>query len=111
MPLNSQVERDGDLLSIPWGHFHVAAMATAVMFEDNSAWPEVVPSPKLENYPLEPQPLTPADCFMLADYGVLGAIFPEGIYTLKNAHAFIDTTDGEVFRLEPGDVLKVWRGF
>jgi hypothetical protein len=111
MPLNTQVERDGETLSIPWGHFHVAAMAVATMYEHPEIWKDARPiEGVIEDYPLAPMPLTPSDVFLLVDYGVLGAIFPEGSYTLRDSHAFIDTTDGEIFRLEPGDVLRVWRG-
>lgn len=109
MPLNTQIKRDDAILPVHWGQFHVAAMVVAVMFENPADWADKVKPNADLNYPTEPQPLNPSDIFALVNYGVISAVAPKGEYTLEQEHAFLDPFDNEVFRLQPGDILKFWR--
>src|SRR5262245_20254580 len=106
MPLNTQVIRKGEAVEVSWSHFHIAAMAIATMFEHPEDWQGARPNEDIVDYPLSPQPIGTKDTFALVDYGVLGAVFPTGEYTLQNDHAFIDCADGEIFRMQKGDTLK-----
>jgi|SRR5215469_1642576 len=119
MPLNTQIIRNGENLSLRWGGFHVAAMAIASTLDQPlSEWklweaPEKVQeSIAGQGYPENPMPITPSMAFSLADYGALSLTpLNEGSYTLTQTHRFIDVTDDEVLELLPGDVLRAWREF
>jgi hypothetical protein len=110
MPLVTEIERNGRRLKIRWGQFHVAAMAVATMFEHPEDWKDAKPNADIiEDYPATPQPLSGIDVWEIVSYPVLAEIFPDGEYTLKHPHAFLDLTDGEVFELKKGDKLSIWR--
>ncbi|HSW91514.1 MAG TPA: hypothetical protein VLG09_02620 [Candidatus Saccharimonadales bacterium] len=113
MPLNTQIKRDGDALIIAWGSFHVAAMIIAASydsgkgpFEDNTE-PEMAVNKETGE---RGHYISPSDCFLLCDYGHI-AMTPlnDGPYTLTRSYTFVDGMDGEVFTLQAGDVLKMWR--
>jgi len=111
MPLATQVVRDGAPLRIRWGGFHVAAIALAALVEHHeqlsAAFTRDLAAQGWDGE--QPVTITPALAHDLADYSVMGLAFPAGEYTLAERHAFVDSADGEVFVLEPGDVLKAWR--
>jgi hypothetical protein len=114
MPLNTQIIRNGEALKIRWGGFHIAAMALAASF-DSGEGPlqidKIYEEYKHENYPEEPFPVTRQIVFVLSDYMALAKTpLNEGQYTLIHEHKFVDTTDGEVLILLPGDLLVAVRG-
>lgn len=104
MPLETQIVRDGKVLPLRWGGFHVTSMIYAIAFERKMTEPN-------ENidYPIEPQGLSPANCMTAMDYSVISSVCPEGSYTLKKDHQFVDIIDGEILRLKPGDKLHFQR--
>lgn len=116
MPLHTSITRDGELLQLRWGNFHVAAMALAASF-DAGTGPLSDPAgiyeqelPGLACYPDAAFPVTREIAYLLTDYGALGKTpLNNGRYVLTRRHAFLDPRDGEVLRLEPGDVLEAWR--
>jgi hypothetical protein len=116
MPLNTQIVRSGEPLSMPngWGQFHVAAMVIAAALEDtdNNTWRNIqdeVASKGMDK-PEKRIGLPNSDVFHLASYHVIAATkLNEGEYTLKSDHFFFDPMDGEEFDLKEGDVLKAWR--
>lgn len=121
MPLNTQIIRGGEPLSIRWGQFHIAAMVFASSwdagkgpFKNNHPPTEVHDSEGNSfplDYPNEPCPITPGDAFGLVMYHVIGASPLNGHdgYVLKGEHKFLDVTDGEVLHLLPGDKLLAFR--
>lgn len=114
MPLNTSVERNGELLKLRWGNFHVAAMALAASFDEGTnviGNPDKVYDGKtFDNYPDDPFPVSRQVAFMLTDYGALGNTpLNMGAYTLTKRHQFVDLEDGEVLELLPGDVLRAYR--
>ena len=120
MPLNTRIERDGELLSLKWGDFHVAAMALASLF-DSDEHDSAIQGPedlydtdelRFDCYPDAPCPITRRMAFMLCDYGALGRTpLNYGEYTLRRKHKFMDLADGEVLELLPGDKLAAVRGW
>jgi hypothetical protein len=113
MPLNTQIQRNGQALPIHWGSFHVAAMVLAATFdsgqgpyEDNR--PESIIGEKYR--PGDPIGIPRNIAFQLTSYGVIATTpLNDGDYTLKAGYVFADATDGEVFELKPGDILSAWR--
>ena len=118
MPLNTSITRNGELLRLHWGDFYIAAMALAASFDDdtcengfNSPSKVYETDPRtFECYPDAPFPIQGDVAFMMASYPMIGRTpLNEGSYTLTKRHKFIDTVDGEVLELLPGDVLNAWR--
>lgn len=114
MPLITEIKRDGKAMKLAWGGFHIAAMVYAVTidsgkgpFKNNAAVQEE--AKKL----MEKQGsigVTPSDAFSLSMYPVIGATpLNDGPYTMKSEITFLDTADGEVLVLKPGDILSAWR--
>jgi hypothetical protein len=115
MPLHTQVIRDGESVKIPWGDFHVAAMALAAAF-DAKEGPlgdmTKIYADELHVHPHMPYPITRGVAFMVTTYGALAQTpLNAGSYVLKHGHSFIDLVDGEIFELLPGDELIMYRGF
>jgi hypothetical protein len=118
MPLATQILRDGDLLKLAWSDFHVACMALASSFEagDNSfSDPSKVYDTdelRFDCYPDAAFPVTRQLAFMLCTYGMLAKTpLNDRSYTLTRKHKFLDTTDGEILELLPGDILIMQREF
>jgi hypothetical protein len=116
MPLNTQIIRDGQSLSLQWGDFHIAAMALASGFDagmeplsDPTKIYEIDPR-RFDCYPDAPFPITRGMSFHLASYPALAKTpLNAGEYTLTSKHQFIDIMDGEILTLLPGDILRAWR--
>lgn len=110
MPLSTQIERDGELLAIGWGYFHVAAMTLAAALDDPECklHQELV---KNDEMPTDDQiTLSSSTVFGLSSYGVMAATPLNGnSYQLKADYTFVDMVDGEVFELKTGDLLRAWR--
>lgn len=115
MPLNTQIRRNGEPLSLAWGGFHVAAMVYAVVidsgigpFEDNSKVAAEAERLMAEQGEIG---VTPADAFGLVAYHVLAATpLNSDDYTMVNVDLkFVDVTDGEVLEIRRGDVLSAGR--
>lgn len=111
MPLSTTIKRNGRLLKVPWGQFHVAAMtyAAALDSKEGQLYEAMV---KHDEVPPEGEPiaLPPGAVFQIVSYHVIAATpLNSGNYTLKGTWTFHDPIDGEVFVLKPGDVLSVWR--
>ena len=115
MPLHTQVIRDGEALSLPWGGFHVAAMVYAVTidsgkgpFTDNESVAEQAKGLMAKQGVI---PINRSDSFALMDYGVLAATpLNEGRYTMQHIDLkFLDMTDGEEFEIKVGDELVAYR--
>lgn len=124
MPLETGISRNGELLQLRWGYFHLAAMCIAEWLDDGKYTIETL-------FPLEEQ----KDDEVRAELVKLYAEYPErpiivgrslintityagyygpmstckwgnhGSYTLKGKHHFKDATDGEILTLLPGDIL------
>lgn len=117
MPLNTQIIRDGQELTLRWGGFHVAAMVLAAAldsgkgpFDDNTLAGLYEDGSELPDYPDEPIPVSRKDVFSLMSYGALAATpLGDGRYILKGRHHFVDIADGEDLVLQPGDVLVAQR--
>lgn len=111
MPLSTQIVRNGKILKVRWGQFHVAAMAIASIMETDAENWQGLRDEINERIPKgDPIPLTPSDVFTLVSYPVLGSTpLNNGEYVLTQDWQFVDTSDGEVFVLESGDILKAWR--
>jgi hypothetical protein len=118
MPLNTSITRNGELIPLRWGNYHIAAMALAACFETGKG---TITSPadvyQIDSsiwacYPDMPFPITRQVANMLAEYGALSKTpLNEGIYTLTEKHKFIDIADGEILILLPGDILSAYRGW
>jgi hypothetical protein len=114
MPLNTHIQRDGKLLSLRWGNFHVAAMALAASFDEGTGvigTPDKVYDGKtFPDYPEKPFPISDNLAFMLTDYGALSNTpLNNGSYTLTKRHQFVDVVDGEILELLPGDILGAYQ--
>lgn len=108
MPLFTQIERDGETLTLNWCDFHVASMILAAAW-DSGIGPFVENAPP-EGFEEHPVGVTPKDCFNLVMYPVIAATpLNKGDYTLTKDFKFVDTTDGEELNLLRGDVLRAWR--
>lgn len=125
MPLETEIRRNGKPLKLRWSGFHVTAMVMAAAFDSgegpfqgkqepgkyryNDDAPEYAGMTN-EDYPGAPCPINPGDSWLLCSYPYI-AMTPlnKGKYTLKETHRFLDTTDGEVLELLPGDELRAWR--
>src|SRR5262245_23120733 len=103
MPLNTQILRDGEELSLRWGEFHVAAMTLASAWDSGEGeLAKTCPPPADYNPAEEAYSLDPGETFLLATYHVIGETpLNSGSYTLKGPHTFHDPTDGEVLSLLP----------
>jgi len=116
VPLKTTIARDGELLQLRWGDFHVAAMALASMFDAETG---PCPNPgsvyqtdpaRFDCYPDAAFPMTRQVCFILNEYGALRKTpLNYGEYTLRRKHKFMDLANGEVLMLLPGDVLHAYR--
>jgi len=118
MPLNTSITRNGELLRLHWGNFHIAAMALAASFDDDTCTNSIsdpagiyLKDPRMfECYPDAPFPVTRNLAFTLTNYGALSKTpLNMGSYTLKRKHKFMDLEDGEVLELLPGDILTAIR--
>jgi hypothetical protein len=117
MPLNTQITRNGEPLKISWGGFHVAAMVLAVTmdsgegpFKDNSR--EAIYPGIDDDNANERLAISLRISFELTDYSVIGTTpLNDAPYVLNNSYTFVDTTDGEVFELKAGDILRAWRSW
>lgn len=130
MPLNTQIIRDGEPMSVRWGNFHVAAMAIASALDghaDDKALADAFEKDITEmrsgarnvnDYPeslLGPDadlgiPVPASWCFQLSDYGALGACGLDKAPVLTKRYTFWDPSDDEIFTLLPGDKLVAYRG-
>jgi hypothetical protein len=118
MPLNTQIMRNGELVPLRWGDFHVAAMALAASFDEGTNFigsPDKVyevDAKQFECYPDAPFPITRQIAFMLVSYPMLAKTpLNNGVYTLTKRHKFIDQMDGEILELLPGDELRAVRNW
>ena len=84
MALCIQIIRDGEARRIRWGWWHVERATDVVRQEV----PELADRPLLNLWSETEVP---------------------GTHTVVNRHTYHDVSDGEVFTLEPGDVIHVWR--
>lgn len=104
MPLNVEVIRARKPVQVRWGHFHLNAMYTAAVREA---------APELELA----SGVTIGEFDGIVDFASTGIYYLDieaplvrrGEQTLLDTHEFVDPTDGEVFTLLPGDVLRAWR--
>lgn len=116
MPLQTSIARDGELLPLQWGEFHVACMGLAAMFDAEEG---PCPNPgsvyqtdllRFDCYPDAAFPVTRMVSFMLNGHGSLSKTpLNTGSYTITRKHRFMDLETREVLTLLPGDVLRAWR--
>jgi hypothetical protein len=116
MPLETQIVRNGEALSLHWGDFHIAAMALAAGFDaemEPLSHPTKIydlPPERFACYPDAAFPITGSLAFTLSSYPMLAKTpLNEGRYVLKSRHKFLDRADGEVLELLPGDLLIAQR--
>jgi hypothetical protein len=116
MPLQTQIIRDGEVMKLKWGGFHVAAMVIAASadsgqgpYKDMSAFQKEIKD-LMEKQ--DAVGVNPSDVWSLMDYGAISAtpMGTGGEYELKERWVFHDNSDGEVLELLPGDILRAWRG-
>ena len=115
MPLNTTIERDGELLKMPngWGGFHVVAMTIAAALDE--------PECKLAKSFAEHMPegwadgtieIGPGDVFHLMGYHVLAATpLNDCRWELRSDYRFRDLEDDEILELKRGDLLNASRSF
>lgn len=118
MPLETSITRNGKLLQLRWGGFHLAAMILAATidsgkgpFEDNTL-EGLIGKENAGKYPQQAISINPADANAIIGFGyptLFATPLGNGNYTLKSAHRFEDTEDGEILELLPGDVLSAHR--
>ena len=114
MPLITSIERDGELLQLHWGDFHIAAMVLASSLDSGTGpftenTPEAVIGHPYEEID-EPIAINRAVCLQLASYPVLSATpMSHDAYVLKRDWSFVDVADGEVLALKAGDALTAYR--
>jgi hypothetical protein len=114
MPLNTRIKRDGKVLPLKWGGFHVAAMVIAASadsgagpYEDMKGFVEEARSLMKEQGTIG---ISPGTVFKLTDYPIIGATpLRAKAYVLKERWKFTDMVDGETLELLPGDELSAWR--
>jgi len=107
MPLNTEIERNGEALKLCWGDFHLNAMYTAAIKES-------APDTPLEGGGKVGDESCKILNFIMGVYylHIPGCPLVErGEQTLLYQHEFVDPYDGEVFELLPGDVLRAWRSY
>lgn len=138
MPLNTTITRDGDLWTPPggWTGAVVAGMVTAVSIEQegNGIFAEPCDKPTFsypaclegqlddgtdlsefagksgDDYPEVPAPMTPDYIMQVMMYPMLGlTALNDGAFELKQRHRFLDTENGTLIELLPGDILAAWR--
>ena len=80
MPICTELERNGELVTLPhgWGGWHVQVLREAMVAEG-----------------------VPEDQFF--------AGFPQTPYTFTKKWIYEDTSDGEIFEILPGDIYRAWR--
>lgn len=91
MPLYTRIVRDGEpvKLEFGWGWWHVQVMKEVAVAETFHL-------ERAEDYTVEQWHFT--------------ALYRTGRQVvLRDDWEFEDTSDGEIFRLHPGDVLEMWR--
>lgn len=89
MPMNTSLERNGELVKLPhgWGGWHLAILAEAMIAEG--------------------MPTT--DQGDGSNYLWMG-MFPNNCsYTFKLIHRFVDESDGEILVIQPGDIYHASR--
>ena len=114
MPLNTQILRNGEVLPLRWGGFHVAAMVMAAAADSGEG-----PYKDMDSFVTEMRELmkrqesigiNPGNVFEMTNYFTIAATpLNGGGYTLKDRWVFHDNMDGEDLELLPGDELKAWR--
>lgn len=115
MPLNTAITRDGELLSLRWGDFHVAAMIMAASFDSGKGPYKDMEAATAEALELMERQgciaISGSDAFQLASYGVIGQTpLNSSDYTVVNHDwKFLDKMDGEEFEIKKGDVLSMSR--
>lgn len=114
MPLNTQILRDGEIMKLRWGGFHVAAMVMAASADSGEGPYKDMPAFVKEARALMAKQgsigVNPGDVFSLTNYYIIAETpLNSGDYTLKEAWSFQDNVDGELLELKPGDVLKAYR--
>lgn len=118
MPLQTQIVRNGTPLKLRWSEFHISAMVLATVLdsgkgpfaENTLAGILTAEAAASIDYPNDAIPIHPRDTFRLASYPIIGATpLNADTYTLQGRHKFVDTTDGEIFELLPGDELSAYR--
>ena len=112
MPLETQVERNGQPVPIRWGYFALSCMYTAAVAEQ---LPDQETDAGNRFGDLDPadaeDPVQPVDFSLTPIYylDVDCDLVRKGSQKLTRLHRFVDPTDGEVLELQAGDVLSAWR--
>jgi hypothetical protein len=118
MPLRAQILRGGERVPLRWDDFHLAVLALASSFDDDTCT-NTASDPagvyetdllRFDCYPDAAFPVTRELSYMLSDYGALSKTpMNAGVYTLRRKHRFLNLGNGEVITLYPGDVLHANR--
>jgi hypothetical protein len=111
MPLETRILRNNEQRTLRWGYFHLNCMYTAAIKESVPEMKGLIAGDDEKTFgDLEDgQFIDFSNCYI---YGlnIPGCPLVErGEQTLLHRHEFTDLSDGEVFVLEPGDVLQAWR--
>lgn len=85
MPVSTQLIRNGEPVKLGWGWWHISVLADAM---EKEGYPRVDPGN--------------------GKYIFMG--FPNnGEYTFTEFHEYVDESDGEVFKIYPGDRYTAYR--
>jgi hypothetical protein len=87
MPVNTMLTRNGEMVPLRWGRWHLNCLADAMVDE----------CPNVNLYMGFPNDKDPNGD---GDYGE---------FTFLQTHHYEDPSDGEVFIIHPGDRYKAWR--
>lgn len=111
MPLITSITRNGRLLPVRWGGFHIAAIAIASLLDSGQINSETMFDGKVYDHET-PIAIDPRTTWDMVSYGALSMTpLNKSEYTLTGRYVFRDTTDGEILNLQPGDVLSAVRGW
>jgi hypothetical protein len=115
LPLHTSITRDGELLQLAWGDFHVAVMAIASSVDaERGLYEDPVDAARNARDLMNRNGCIGIDhgtVFAICMYHVLGStpVGESGFYKLTKDWTFYDNSDGERFVLKAGDELRMSR--
>lgn len=111
MPLELQVLRNGEPRTISWGYFHLNCIYTTAIKEGAPDYKGLIAGDEEKTFGgLEDGQYIDFSMCYIYGLDIPGVdLIQRGRQIVKERHKYVDSFDGEVFVLEPGDVLTAWR--